>query len=49
MHEEASSEQETSKAPSHSDEHIESVMEPTKLKPIIVRMPRDRGITGMAI
>ena len=35
--------------PEHTDDHIESVMEPRKLKPIIVRLPRDRGITGIAI
>ena len=38
----------TDKIP-HSVDRIESVMEPVKLKPIIVRLPRDRGITGIAI
>lgn len=32
-----------------SDEYKESVMEPQKLKPIIVKLPKDRGITGIAI
>lgn len=30
-------------------EQIESVLEATKRKPIIVRLPKDRGITGIAI